>query len=175
MNMRGAFAKYDRAKIAERCARGQRGRAKAGHIPGGMHTYGYRYINHEAKGDDYDPDTHACRTCGQPGTRGGCYAIDPEEAALVQRIFTLYVGGMSQEAIAALLTTEGHIPPGDRRRGPKRRLAVPMWHQSTITRMVRNETYAGILHYGKRQRMPGKANPDKKPGGAQWTRRSGLP
>src|SRR5262244_975128 len=81
-NVRGIIAEYERSKILERTMRGMRGRAQAGDIPGGRRRLGYR-------------------------AQGNVYVIDPEEAALVRRIFALYLGGMSQEAIAGLLTQEG--------------------------------------------------------------------
>jgi site-specific DNA recombinase len=136
-NVRGIIAEYERAKILERTTRGQRGRAQAGHIPGGTIPLGY-----VAQGDQY--------------------VVSPEEAALVQRIFALYLDGMSQEAIAALLTREGITPPGDRKPGPGRRLAVSVWHQGTIHDVLHNAAYVGTLYYGKRQRIPGARNPDKK-------------
>ena len=135
--MRGIIAEYERAKILERTARGQRGRAQAGHIPGGTVPLGY-----VAQGDRY--------------------VIDPEEAALVRRIFALSLDGMSQEAIASLLTREGITPPGDLKPGPGRRLKVSVWHQSSVQGILHNTAYVGTLYYGKWQRIPGKRNPDRK-------------
>jgi len=136
-NVRGIIAEYERAKILERTTRGQRGRAQAGHIPGGTVPLGYM-------------------------VQGDWYVIDPEEAALVRRIFALYLDGMSQEAIATLLTQEGIIPPGDRKPGPGRRLKVSVWHQSSVQGILHNTAYVGTLYYGKWQRLPGKHNPDRK-------------
>jgi len=136
-NVRGIIAEYERAKILERTARGRRGRAQAGHVSGGAVPLDYAV--HEDR-----------------------YVIDPDEAALVQRIFTLYLSGMSGDAIAALLTQEGITPPGARRPGPGRRLPVQLWHQSAVHRILHNTAYVGTLHYGKRQRVPGKRNPDKR-------------
>jgi site-specific DNA recombinase len=136
-NVKGIIAEYERAKILERTARGLRGRAQAGHVSGGPVPLGY-----VAHGDQY--------------------VIEPEEAALVRRIFALYLDGISVEAIAALLTQEGVTPPRDRRPGLGRRLPVPVWHQSAIHRILHNTAYVGTLHYGKTRRVPGKRNPDKK-------------
>jgi site-specific DNA recombinase len=137
-NVKGIIAEYERAKILERTARGRLGRAKAGSVPSGLRPFGYRYVK-DAKGAHYE--------------------IDPEEAALVQRIFRLYVeGGRSVEAIAALLTHEGIAPPRDR----LRTLPPVVWHGSTVSSILRNITYTGTLYDGKTQRIPGKSNPDKK-------------
>jgi site-specific DNA recombinase len=136
-NVRGIIAEYERAKILERTERGRRGRAQAGRPPGGRPPLGYITT---AKG----------------------YEVQPDEAAIVQRIFRLYVeNGLSQRAIAALLTAEGVPPPGERRRGGRRTLVVPVWHQAIVAEVLTSQTYIGCLHYGKKTRLPGKQNPDK--------------
>jgi site-specific DNA recombinase len=150
VNVRGIIAEYERAKILERTARGRRGRAKAGFVPGGRRTFGYTYVKH--------PD------------KGAHYAVHAEEAAIVQRIFQLYVtGGLSQWAIAEKFTQEGIPTPATLRADSLRRLPVRTWHQSTIAKMLRNTAYIGTLYDGKSQRLPGKGNPDKK------TRQRGVP
>src|SRR5262249_22330774 len=136
-NVRGIIAEYERAKILERTARGRRGRAQAGHIPGGRPPFGYI-----AAGDHY--------------------VICAEEAALVQRIFALYLSGMSLEAIARVLTREDIAPPGARRPGIRRRLGVSVWHPSSVQVIIHNAAYVGTQFYGKVQRIPGARNPDKK-------------
>jgi site-specific DNA recombinase len=138
-NVRGIIAEYERAKILERTARGRRGRAQAGHVPYGRRTFGYLYVKHADKGAHYE--------------------VHPEEAALVQRVFRLYVeGGRSVEAIAVLLTREGIPTPKDAMRS----LPVRIWHGSTVASILRNTTYIGTMYDGKKQRLPGKRNPDKK-------------
>src|ERR687887_362364 len=83
--MRGALAEYERAKTGERTMRGRIGRVKAGHPHGGHAPLGYRYVS----------EPHA-----------GHWEIEPEEAALVRRIFALCLSGMSTRAIARQLTRE---------------------------------------------------------------------
>src|SRR5438309_305251 len=96
-NVRGIIAEYERVKILERTARGRRGRSQAGHVPYGRRTFGYVYVKHAGKGAHYE--------------------VHPEEGALVQRIFRLYVeGGRSLKDLAALLTTEGIPTPKDQMR-----------------------------------------------------------
>ena len=74
-----------------------------------------------------------------------------DEAALVQRIFWLYVeGGRSMYAIAALLTAEGIPTPHDR----KHMLTARVWHPATIANMLHNTAYIGTLYDGKTQRLP---------------------
>src|SRR5439155_19803382 len=83
--MRGAIAEYERTKILERTNRGRLGRAQAGYPHGGVVPLGYRYVHNK---------------------KDGIYEIDPEEAALVQRIFQLYLGGMSFKTLARVLKSE---------------------------------------------------------------------
>jgi site-specific DNA recombinase len=142
-NVRGIIAEYERVKILERTARGRLARAKAGFIPSGRAPLGYVYVKHPM--------------------RGAHYEIHPEEAALVRRIFLLCAEGRrSLESIAALLTAEGIPTPGDRRPGRRSRAAVHVWQRSTISVIIRNTAYIGTLYDGKRQRIPGKRNPDYK-------------
>jgi site-specific DNA recombinase len=138
-NVRGIIAEYERAKILERTARGRRGRAQAGHVPPGRRTYGYRYVKHAGKGAHYE--------------------IHPDEAEVVRRIFRLYIESeISTERIAALLTQEGIPTPTHTQRA----FPAGVWHPATISYMLRNETYVGMMYDGKKQRIPGKTNPDKK-------------
>src|SRR5262249_7259055 len=102
-------------------------------------TLGYIYVKHADKGAHYE--------------------VHPEEAALVQRIFRLYVeGSRAIHAIAALLTAEGIPTPSTR----KHAMTASVWHPATIAHMLKNPAYIGTMYEGKTQRLPGKHNPDKK-------------
>jgi site-specific DNA recombinase len=58
--------------------------------------------------------------------------------------------------------TQERIPtPLERQKGPQRHLPAGAWHQSTISHILRNFTYTGILYYGKNARIPGKTDPHK--------------
>jgi site-specific DNA recombinase len=139
VNMRGIIAEYERAKLLERTARGRRGRAQAGHVPQGRCPLGYTYIKHASQGAHYE--------------------VHPEEAALVQRIFQLYVeGGRALDAIAALLTQEGIPTPADH----LRTLPARVWHRSTIGTILRNTAYIETLYDGKTQNLLANAIRTKK-------------
>ena len=141
-NVRGSIAEYERAKFLERSKRGLRGRAQAGFTPGGAVPLGYRAVQH---------------------AKGTSYVIAPEEAALVQHIFSMYVGsGHSLGAIALQLTQEGIVPPGTRRSSRKLTLSTATWHKTTVRDILRSATYLGTVYYGKTTNLPGKSNPDKK-------------
>jgi site-specific DNA recombinase len=142
-NLWGSFAEYERVKILERTERGRRGRAQAGYPPASVVPLGYRYVKQ---------------------VKGGLYVIDEEEAALVRRIFSLYVdAGYSTKAIAQLLTKERVPTQRDRRgKGPKRKFAPGVWHPGSIYDIVTNEAYIGVVYDNKRERQPHPDNPDKK-------------
>jgi DNA invertase Pin-like site-specific DNA recombinase len=64
----------------------------------------------------------------------GTYIIIPEEAALVQKIFELYLKGLGYNAIAQRLNAEGYRTRNDK-----------LWYQSTIMAILRNYAYTGNL------------------------------
>jgi site-specific DNA recombinase len=163
VNMRGVIDEYNRLEILEKTERGRRGRCKAGFVPTGRCPLGYAYVRHIDLAEPGHPEYPTCPACGVKGIKGACYTVEPDEAALVQRIFALYVEqGWSQDAIAQQLTREGVPAPGERRPGVPRTLTTSIWHPSAVADILRNETYMGVMHYGKKQRIAGKRNPDKK-------------
>ena len=131
-HMRGVFAEYERAKILERTRNGSRRRAHEGLTPGGRLLYGYTAVE-------------------------GAFLVVPEEAALIQRIYTLYLDGYSTLSIAALLTDEGIPVPG-----PRQNDAPTFWHASTIANILHQKAYLGTAHYGKSARIASTTNPDRK-------------
>lgn len=112
------FAKWENAKRVERSTRGKLGKAQRGLFVSGCPPFGYRI------------DPHAT----------GGLAIEEEEAAIVQRIFTLYaVDGVSIRGIAAQLTDEG----------TRTRSGSTHWAMSTVAKILANPTYVGRCFYNK--------------------------
>jgi site-specific DNA recombinase len=139
-HIKGVIAEYEREKILERTFRGRLGRAKSGQITPGRHSpYGYTYKNE--------------------GRRGWLEVV-PEEAEVVREIYRLYTEDrLSAYEIAQRLTAR-HIPTaGDRPhlKGQlvKRRTSYGDWSPSSVSAILRNETYTGTWHDNKRKR--GKA------------------
>lgn len=64
----------------------------------------------------------------------GKYAIVPDEAALIQKIFQWYLLGHGYNAIAQRLNAEGARTRNDK-----------LWYQSTIMAILRNAAYTGDL------------------------------
>src|SRR5262245_33573930 len=114
--------------LAEKTHRGLRGRVEDGKSAGGL-CYGYRVV----------------KTLNAGTVTTGEREIDPEQAAVVERIFRDFVAGVSPEAIVKLLNREG-IP------GPFR----GSWSPSTIhgnakrgTGILNNELYVGRMVWNR--------------------------
>lgn len=121
LNVQGAVAEYERAKIAERTRRGKVYWARQGAVMPGFVPYGYRYVPRE-------------------GDRRGRLEINEVEAAVVREIFRAIVEeGLSLRAVAARLQAGGVPTP----RGGRR------WRASTVWSIVRDETYTGTYYYRK--------------------------
>jgi site-specific DNA recombinase len=133
--MRGALAEYERAKILERTRRGTVGRIRAGHPWGGRVPLGYRYIS----------EPH-----------GGRFEIDDVEAALVRRLYSLCLAGMSTRAIARQLTAEGVPTPLEWKgiKGDWRRFPAGTWQPTSIREILTNRGYTGEASWGKRENLP---------------------
>jgi len=136
LQMQGVIAEFEREKIMERSRRGKLHKAKQGCVSvlAGA-PYGYVYI--------------------AAGERGEArYEMHPQEAAIVRRVFTLYVDeGLSIGAIARALTAD-HLPT---------RRAALQWERSVVWGMLRNPAYTGKAAYRKtqavsRQRATKQAN-----------------
>jgi len=135
-DIRAAIDAFENRQRVERSRRGKNGRARAGSVcvPAGRTPYGYRYV---------------------PRNHGGDLVIDPDQAAVVRRIFSLLtVSRLSSYEIARQLSAEG-VPtkadlspvvgtPKVTRRGG--------WAPTSIRKIVANPTYKGVWHWGKTRR-----------------------
>ena len=103
-----SLAQEESRSVSENCKWRVRKKFEQG-IPTGLRMYGY-------------------------DVRNGSFTILPEEAAIIQRIFRMYLGGMSGEGIMRMLNAEGSPAPEG-----------GLWNAGTIMMMLRNEKYAGDL------------------------------
>lgn len=63
----------------------------------------------------------------------GSLVLNKDEAAIVKRIFSMFLQGMTPYGIASKLTAEGIPSPGKK----------PKWNQGTVRSMLANEKYKG--------------------------------
>ncbi|MCK5275678.1 MAG: recombinase family protein, partial [Alphaproteobacteria bacterium] len=117
--------------LAAKTRRGQRGRVEAGKIPGG-NSYGYRIVR---------------RMQEDGSVTTGEREIDPDQAAVICRIFQEYAQGLAPRRIAGRLNAEG-IP------GPR----GGQWNASTINGsrqrrngILNNELYLGRITYNRQR------------------------
>ena len=119
--VRGLFAEYERAKIAERFRLGKLRKVKEGYILVSEALYGYNYI---------------------PKVDGkhGYYEINPEEARIVKLIFNWVANhGCTLRKIVRKLQGLG-IKPRKSKRG--------VWNTSTLSTLLRHKGYIGEAHWG---------------------------
>ena len=103
-----SFAQEESRSVSENCKWCIRKKFEQG-IPTGFGMYGYE-------------------------VRNGSFVIKPKEAAVVRRIFQMYLDGMGSVRIMKLLMAEGVPAP-----------MGGLWNDSVIMDMLRNEKYAGDL------------------------------
>jgi site-specific DNA recombinase len=118
----GYASSQESTRTSERTRDGLRKRASAGYVTGGR-LYGYK----DSKKFNADGQcTHTLR------------AIDPQQAKVVRRIFTLFADGKGIHSIADTLNRDGIPGPRD------------SWTQGGVRAMLTNEHYIGQVIFGKR-------------------------
>ncbi len=133
-HIRATIAEFEREKITERLVRGRRNKVKAGHVLVNKKApYGYHVVEVEGK---------------------TTLAIQESEAQIVRLIFTWYVCGDGENgpiSLRALAERLQGVPTFADLRGTARKREQGVWGTSVVRRMLRNETYAGVWHYGKKR------------------------
>lgn len=129
----GAVAQLERAKIAERVGRGKALKLAKGYHPGrGWNIFGYDYVHKK------------------PETESATLKINPRESKIVKLIFETYAKskhGMKQ--ITKMLEDKGHLT----KTGKK------LWRVGIIKNMLRNHAYIGMMYFNKMETITEYANP----------------
>ncbi|MFD0503624.1 recombinase family protein [Streptomyces chiangmaiensis] len=114
-----------------------------GRYLGGRPPYGYRIA---------DTGPHPNPSKAAAGQRIHKLEPDPVAAPVVQRIFTMYVSGMSDKSIAAELTREGIPCPSahDATRNPHRKKTA--WQQGAVRNILINPRYTGYEVWNKQRK-----------------------
>jgi len=137
-HIRATIAEYEREKISERMIRGRRLKVRAGNvIVHGHPPYGYQVGEVDGK---------------------MMLVVHEPEARVVRSIFAWYVHGdesgrpLSMHAIARKL--KGTPTKQDIEGRSRKESEYGVWSPSTVGSMLKNETYAGVWHYGKCYQSP---------------------
>jgi len=134
--VKGLFAEYERAKITERFRLGKVRKAKDGHIIASEAPYGYNFVKRTSE-------------------KQGYYEINEIEAQIVKSLFSWVANeGLTLRGIVKRLQNLGILPRKSKR---------GVWSTSTLSTLLRNETYIGTGHYGASYAMV-PINPYKKEG-----------
>lgn len=141
-NIRATIAEYEREKINQRMTRGKQLAAKAGKaLLAGMAPYGYSKVEENGR---------------------TTLVICEHEARVVRLIFRWYVQGMSLKSIIKALNRLAIPTWADSRKEGYRvskQRDTGKWALGSLTKLLDNETYAGVWYYGKRDSRKKKTNP----------------
>jgi len=149
VSVKGLMSAIELDQLAARTVRGLQGRVLSGRSVGPP-PYGYTLVRRSNEAGDLDR---------------GLWEINPAEASVIQRIFTLYADGASPRQIAKILNQEGVSSPNS-----------GIWYDSSVRGqdgrgdgILRRETYRGRIVFGRQHRV---RNPDtgrsvKRKGAAQ--------
>ncbi|OGG39170.1 hypothetical protein A3J20_05355 [Candidatus Gottesmanbacteria bacterium RIFCSPLOWO2_02_FULL_42_29] len=120
--VKGLFAEYERARIAERFRLGKLRKAREGNVVTSQAPYGYRYIVKTV-------DKH------------GYYDIDQFEANIVKMIFD-WIGNKKLTIRKLIKELQRlNIHPRKSKRG--------VWSSGTLSNLLKNETYIGKTYYNR--------------------------
>jgi site-specific DNA recombinase len=79
--------------------------------------------------------------------------VEPEQAAVIKRIFTDYAAGDSIKTIAKRLNAE-HVPSPSPYRGQRH----PSWAPSALSVMLHNDRYRGVVVWNRTRKVRGPRN-----------------
>jgi site-specific DNA recombinase len=126
LQIQGAIAEYERAKVLERCRRGRLHRARRGELAPPNSPYGYHYAARKYGGD-------------------GQIRIHEEEAALVRQVFRWYA---EEGASLYALLKKLNASPWTTRSGKN------VWEATSVLHMLHCEWYVGRAYYNRATRRP---------------------
>lgn len=152
MNVFGGLSKAERQRVRTRVAAAmEAATVEQGRFLGGRPPYGYRLV---ANGRHPNPHKAA------QGLRLHTLALDPIAAAVVTRIFDLYLDGTGLRTIASRLNLEGVPCPSahDPLRNTHR--AQDGWQPATVRAILTNRRYTGFAEWGKAERVERLLDPN---------------
>lgn len=98
--------------------------------------------------------------------------IDEPTAAVVRRIYGWFLSGIGTQRITAMLNDAGIDNPTAYKKPDT--ASSRLWSKSTVSRILHNEMYAGVLIQGRRKRASYKSKRSVRVPEAQWARVEGA-
>ncbi|MEV0799923.1 recombinase family protein [Kribbella sp. NPDC050281] len=152
MTITGGLSKSERQHVQKRVRAAMAAQVLIdGRYQGGRPPYGYQVV-------DGGPHPHPRKA--QEGHRLRVLVIDEFAAAVVQRIFDLYLDGWGRKAIAELLNREGVPCPSAHAPRQNRHRLMDGWQHSTVAAVLENPRYTGYAIYGRWQKVDELLDPD---------------
>jgi len=120
--VKGLFAEYERAKIAERFRLGKLRKARDGNVVTSQAPYGYDYIPKQANNQGY-------------------YRVNPQEAEIVKMIFKW----VANERVTIRTVVKRLKKMGIKPRKSEREV----WNTSTLSTLLKRKDYIGTTYYNR--------------------------
>ena len=98
--------------------------------------------------------------------------VDEPAARVVRRIYAGFLSGMGTQRIAQRLNEAGIPNPSAYKNRPT--AGSGLWSKATVSRILRNEMYAGTLIQGKRRKLSYKSKRSVKVPPEDWVRIEGA-
>jgi site-specific DNA recombinase len=144
MTLFGGMSKGERTRIKTRVRAAMSAQtATEGRFLGGRPPYGYQLV---------DAGLHPHPGKAAVGARLHRLEPDPATAAVVARIFELFLAGHGYYAIAEQLTAEAIPSPAGHDRGRNPHRLGRAWAKSAIRAILRNPRYTGYQVWGRQRR-----------------------
>jgi DNA invertase Pin-like site-specific DNA recombinase len=152
MTITGGLSKSERQHVQRRVRAAMAAQVLIdGRYQGGRAPYGSVVA-------DGGPHPHPRKA--QEGQRLKVLVIDEFAAAVVRRIFDLYLQGWGRKAIAEQLNREGVPCPSAHSPRQNRHRKMDGWQHSTIVANLENPRYTGYAIYGRWQKVEELLDPD---------------
>jgi site-specific DNA recombinase len=106
----------------------------------------------------------------------GKLKIDPAAAAIVRRIYALYLSGESTRSIAARLNLDGIAAPSQYKAEfyPTYPQVGSSWNKNAVSRILKNEIYTGMMVQGRQRKVSYKSKQRVNIPETDWLRVSGT-
>ncbi|WP_327635121.1 recombinase family protein [Kribbella sp. NBC_00482] len=152
MTITGGLSKSERQHVQRRVRAAMAAQVLIdGRYQGGRAPYGYVVA-------DGGPHPHPRKAL--EGQRLRVLVVDEFAAAVVRRIFDLYLQGWGRKAIAEQLNREGVPCPSAHSPRQNRHRKMDGWQHSTIAAVLENPRYTGYAIYGRWQKVEELLDPE---------------